>query len=507
MAFLGSSTTPAEFSKLQNGIEIAGDDITDGNSNVIYDQSNNELKQDRLENDTISFTGGDGVQTLGDISLGGSLTIGVEAGDLLGSYLSEDGDNDIRVNLGRGLVEDPNNTDNIAFDESLLYTFTSSITLDAGGTLGDVLDADGSIIENLPSPSDPGDAARKRYVDGVAQGLEIKQSSVAATTSNIDLSSTTDPTPIDGVSISNGDIILVKEQNDATENGLYVAETAANPSTWTRTEDFNEDADVASGSFTFVENGDINASTSFTVTTEDPISLGSDPITWQQFASAGEIAGGFGLSRTGQTLDVSLSDFIDAEDGLQVSNDSDIVIYKDSSLTINGSGQLALDTSNTNTFSASQNFNAGLDVGADISDGTDTIWDSSNGEVPDSALGSIANDTLTNDSITVTAGDGLATGGSVSLGNSITLDIKPGDFIDSNQFSVSNGDIEIDDIFLSNTGDTVSGPFTFGDFFDLEPIGEPSAPGASDMRVFVDSNDNNLKAKADDGSVVTLVTT
>jgi len=507
MAFLGSPGTPAEFSELRNGIQVTGGDITDGSDNVIYNQTQNYIEQARLENSSITLSAGDGLQSLGSVSLGSSLTLNIEANDLTGSFLSEDGSNNLQVDLGRGLIDDPSNTGNIAFDESLLYTFTSEITLDAGASLGGVVDAAQNQIQNLPAPVDVGDAARKGYVDGVAQGLNLKESTVAASTQNIDLASSSDPRPIDGVSVQDGEAILLKDQTDATENGIYIANTAADPSSWTRAADFDESADITSGSFTFVQEGTENGSTSFTVISEDPIELGTDDILWDQFASAGEILAGTGLSKSGQTLSILTSDFIDAQNGLDTAVDGDIILYTDSSLTIDGSGQLTIATSNTNTFSAIQNFNAGLDVGADITDGSDTIYDSSAGEIPDAILGIIENSTLANDDVTINAGTGLQNGGTVPLGSSINIDIKPSDFIDTSKLSVSSGNITIDDIFLSNTGDTVSGSFTFGDFFDLEPIGEPGAPNTANMRVFMDSSDNNLKAKADDGSVVTLVTT
>lgn len=59
---------------------------------------------------------------------------------------------------------------------------------------------------------------------------------------------------------------------------------------------------------------------------------------------------------------------------------------------------------------------------------SNVIYDQSASEIPDSAMGSIDNSTLTNNSVTVTAGDGLKNGGSVSLGGSTTLDVEPLDF-------------------------------------------------------------------------------
>jgi len=510
VAFLGSSATPAEFSNLRNGIQVTGGDITDGSSNVIYDQVNNELQQERLENDSITFTGGDGIGSLSSTALGGSISISVTVSDLTGKFISDSGSNDFTVNLGRGITEDANASGNIALDESTDFTFTSEIDLDAGAKLGADINADNSTIINVPDPVNPGDIVNKDFVDTSVQGLDIKQSSDVATESSVDLTSTTDPRPIDGVSISDGAIVLLKEQSSPVENGLYVANTASDPSSWTRTDDFDNDIDVTNGAFTFVEQGNNNASTSFTVTSSDPLTVGTDPITFNQFTTAGEILGGDGLIKSGRTLDINVSDFITGNDGLQTSS-SDILVKSDSSLSIDGSGNLSINTSNTNTFSAVQNFNSGLDVGSDITSGTTTIYDSVNDEIPDGVLGTINNSTLANTTITVNANDGLSSGGSgsvsPSLGGSFGLQVAPGDFIDTSQLSISNGDITIDDIFLSNSGDRVTGSFTFADLVDLEPVAEPAVPDTSEIRLFLDSNDTNLKAKAPDGSVATIVST
>lgn len=62
--------------------------------------------------------------------------------------------------------------------------------------------------------------------------------------------------------------------------------------------------------------------------------------------------------------------------------------------------------------------------GNDLIDGATTVWDTSAGHIPLTSLEA--------DSITVTAGDGLKTGGSVTLGGSVTVDIEPADFAGTN---------------------------------------------------------------------------
>lgn len=268
----------------------------------------------------------------------GTDNIRVSGDSIADSFLSE-GTNayQLSVNISTGLTSDGSN--NIEVDETFSPAWSSSHTFNAGITMGDAINMQSShLITNLPSPSDIDDAARKGYVDSVAQGLNLKRDVEAATDGNdIDLSSATNPNPIDGTTVSDNDRVLLKDQNDAVENGIYVAQTATDPTTWVRSEDFDEDGDVTSGSFTFVDNGTNNADTSFIVVTDDPIDVGVDNIVWSQFASAGEILGGDGLIKSGQTLDINVSDF--AGSGLQ-DDGSDNIELTNNSITLNGGNGL-----------------------------------------------------------------------------------------------------------------------------------------------------------------------
>lgn len=106
-------------------------------------------------------------------------------------------------------------------------------------------------LTGLGEPTQSDDGATKGYVDNAVQGLDAKDSVRAATTGSITLSGTQ---TIDGVSLSAGDRVLVKNQSSASENGIYVVAAGA----WTRASDMN-DSDEFSGSFTFVEQGTVNA--------------------------------------------------------------------------------------------------------------------------------------------------------------------------------------------------------------------------------------------------------
>ena len=100
---------------------------------------------------------------------------------------------------------------------------------------------------------------------GVASDAAMKIPVKAATTANITLSAAQ---TIDGVSITTGDRVLVKNQTTTTENGIYVADSGD----WTRSADFDGTNDVVTGTLVFVlSGGTTNGSTFWRVSTaSDP---------------------------------------------------------------------------------------------------------------------------------------------------------------------------------------------------------------------------------------------
>ncbi len=96
---------------------------------------------------------------------------------------------------------------------------------------------------------------------------------VATTGSGITLSGLQ---TIDGVALAAGDRVLVKDQTDATTNGIYNAQT----STWTRTIDANNNSQFAQGLMVAVAGGAVNANGLFRLTTANPITLGTSALTW-----------------------------------------------------------------------------------------------------------------------------------------------------------------------------------------------------------------------------------
>lgn len=187
-------------------------------------------------------------------------------------------------------------------------------------------------ITNLATPTSDSDAATKAYVDGVATGLDVKGSVRAATTANLDLSAP--GSSIDGVTLTSGDRVLVKNQNTGSQNGIYVFNGAA--AAMTRATDADSSAEVTAGMFTFIEEGTANSETGWVLATNNPITLGTTSLTFTQFnAQTGYVAGD-GLSLSGSTFNVGAGTGITvAADSVSI--DTSVVARKYSTSVGNGS--------------------------------------------------------------------------------------------------------------------------------------------------------------------------
>jgi len=141
----------------------------------------------------------------------------------------------------------------------------------------------------------------KEYVDAVKVGLDFKDSVRVASTGNLTL--TGPGAAIDGITLSSGDRVLVKDQSTASQNGIYIFNGSG--STMTRATDADADAEVTSGMFVFVEEGTVNADNGFVLTTDGSITVGSTSLAFTQFSGAGAIVAGDGLTKSGNQIDAN----------------------------------------------------------------------------------------------------------------------------------------------------------------------------------------------------------
>lgn len=153
-------------------------------------------------------------------------------------------------------------------------------------------------LTNLTDPTNPQDAATKQYVDSVAQGLDPKASCLVATTGN--LASLSGLLTIDGVTVTAGDRVLVKNQSAPADNGIYVASASA----WSRSTDMDTWAEVPNA-FTFIEGGTVNKDTGWVCTANQGGTIGVTAITFVQFSGAGTYDAGTGLTLTGSTFSIT----------------------------------------------------------------------------------------------------------------------------------------------------------------------------------------------------------
>lgn len=175
-------------------------------------------------------------------------------------------------------------------------------------------------ITSLADPTSGQDAATKAYVDAVKTGLDIKDSVRAASTANVTVTYaatggtsargqiTVAPDTLDGVTLALNNRILLKDQTTGAQDGIWIVSTVGTGANgvWDRATDFDTDAEVTAGAFTFVEEGTTNADTGWVLTTNNPIVIGGGSgtsLSWTQFSGAGQIVAGAGLTKTGSTLD------------------------------------------------------------------------------------------------------------------------------------------------------------------------------------------------------------
>jgi hypothetical protein len=277
---------------------------------------------------------------------------------------------------------------------NLTTTGILSVTGTGVSSIAGNLDMTSNTIINLATPTNSTDAATKQYVDDVAQGLNIHPSCNAATTTTLatissgtvtynngtagvgaTLTTTGTYTTIDGVTLSDGMRILVKNEVASENNGIYVRTSAT---VLTRATDFDSAIEIAGGDFTFVTAGTQYNSTGW-VQIDEVTTVGTDPIVWEQFSGAGTYQAGTGLTLTGSTFSVNASQTqvtaVGTLTGLAVNGNITAanITANTGVFTGNGSGLTALTGANVSgavSFATTANAVAGANVSGTVANAT-----------------------------------------------------------------------------------------------------------------------------------------
>ena len=225
--------------------------------------------------------------------------------------------------------------------------------------------------------------ATKSYVDSVAAGLGKRSTVRAATTANITISSAlNNGDSLDGVTLADGDLVLVKDQSSAEQNGIYVV--GSSPAR----DDLFDTYDEHPGSLIAIEEGTTNADDLYLCTSNTGGTLDTTAIAFTRVfpgsggtvtsvATAGLATGGT-ITGSG-TVTVS----INGQSGLSASPVAldEFAIYDASATThkkittteLFGSDVL---TATAREYTKTQNFNM-----TTLTDGANISWDLSQNQV------------------------------------------------------------------------------------------------------------------------------
>ena len=290
-------TLPATIGSANNILTTNGSGVSSWSAGVI---ATTGAFSGAVSGTTGTFTGAVAGTTgtfTGDISSTGSTAGNVQLG--------KTADNEIDTSSGSLTIDSAGGT--VTIDDNL--TISASMTIDMGANR----------VTNIADPSSAQDAASKAYVDAVKTGLDIKDSCDIATTADVSTwtynngagtltAAGNGVVALDSVNLTLNMRVLVKNQDPATENGIYYVSTAgAGGATLvlTRALDANLAAELTGGSFTFVEKGTTQAENGYVFTHDGTPTFGSTTLTVAQFSGAGQIIAGTSLTKSGNTMNVA----------------------------------------------------------------------------------------------------------------------------------------------------------------------------------------------------------
>jgi hypothetical protein len=360
-------------------------------------------------------------------------------------------------------------------------------------------------LELNQDPTSALHAATKEYVDTIAAaGLHYhdpvrveQEGNLSATYDNgtagvgatLTNNSTQAALVIDGVTLSTADRVLVYEQTDATQNGVYtVTDTGSASTNWVLTRSTDTDSYAPSdpnsfgkGDAFFVLEGNAGAGELYVMNTEGTITFGTTNITFTQVASTAVYSAGNGLTLTGTVFaaDAGTGVTVDGTGiniGQAVETTSDVTFNSvTASLSGNVTGNVTGDvTGNADTATALE---TARNIGGVSFDGTASI------NLP--GVNTTGNQDTTGNAATATA---WATGRTISLTGDVTGSVTG---VDGSGNATIATTIAANSVALGTdtTGDYVS-TITSGNYLTGGVTGEGSTPTLN-----VDATPTNTASK------------
>ena len=181
-------------------------------------------------------------------------------------------------------------------DKGYVDNKTDSASATAVQKSGDTMTGD--LILSSPTPPNALSASPKVYVDNAIAGLKFNLDVLVASTANVNVASA--PSSLDGVTLTNGDRLLLKNQTNASQNGIYIFNGTGNA--LTRSLDADTGVELANKTIP-VNSGTVNADKWFTIT-NDSITLGTTNIVITQTAGAGTYSAGSNIAIAGNVVGV-----------------------------------------------------------------------------------------------------------------------------------------------------------------------------------------------------------
>ena len=216
----------------------------------------------------------------------------------------------------------------LSLDQLAGSDFSAKISANGSIGMSGNLSMGGNRITGLSMPTGPADAATKDYVDSFVQGLHWVGSVKAASTGNLVLSGFQ---TVDGVALTNSDRILVKDQNTAADNGIYLVASGA----WSRSNDFNLALEINNSAVFVLAGGTLQGKSTW-VQTANVTTLDTDPISFSAFS-------GPVVNQAGPGIILGSNGMVTAKEGAAIAFDGNNALVVD----VYPGGGLMITTNNT----------------------------------------------------------------------------------------------------------------------------------------------------------------